>query len=127
MKKLLFTILLIAIPFIAQCEEFQEPFTCYPKLVQEVCAKHGFKLDIDPADRQPDSWGYIKSAGSWFSIFSYRSTSQEELKRLLTATNEYDALVVKMEEQSRILAICDISNDFIPDKCFEKGYPLEVK
>lgn len=63
----------------------QIDFSCYPRRIQEEFAKEGIKLDLDPVDRTEDSWGFLKSEGSRYFIYTYYPVTQEDFK-LITKT-----------------------------------------
>ena len=94
----------------AFADKLQVPFPCYPKKMQTVYAKHGIKLDLNAEDRTSPawfirklyqyknakwfdkvynsrvivpykgSWGFIKSEGNCFWIYTYYSLKTEDFE-----------------------------------------------
>ena len=91
MKKIIFLILFLfcLFCFSAYADELQQPLTCYPKKVQEVFSKYDLKIDLYPEDRISDSWGFLRSYGNNFSIFTYKKLTKEELKLTIKIMREY--------------------------------------
>ena len=62
--------------------ELKIPFNCYPKQIQTKLAERGYKLDLSANDRDENSWGFLESRGSSYSIFTYQSVDKETFKVL---------------------------------------------
>ncbi len=69
-------------------DELQVPTSCYPKKVQAKFEEYGLRLDLSPNDREEDSWGFLVSKGSNFSIFTYRSMSKSDFERITKILGE---------------------------------------
>ncbi len=69
-------------------DQLDVPFSCYPKKVQAKFEEHGLRLDLSPNDREEDSWGFLQSRGSNFSIFTYRSMSKSDFERITKILGE---------------------------------------
>jgi hypothetical protein len=80
MKKLLVVILLMFIASVALADKLIIPFSCYPKEVQARLATKGFKVDLDPNDRDVNSWGFIVNEGTRYTLVTYMPVSIEELQ-----------------------------------------------
>ena len=85
MKNIIFAflfILLLLFVLISSvfADELRVPFSCWPKDLQTKFAETGRKLDLSANDRTKDSWGYIESKGSQFSLFTYRSVTPEDFE-----------------------------------------------
>lgn len=81
MKKLL-VLLLLLIPILCSADEFQIPFACYPKQVQQDFALYGYKLDLSGNDRTPDSWGFLENKGDNYIIYTYRAVTKQDLETM---------------------------------------------
>ena len=84
MKKLFFiTILLLFLTTSVFSDEFQIPFSVYPKQLQAKFKEHNIKLDLSGNDRTENSWGFIENRGTSFTIFTYRNITTEEMDVML--------------------------------------------
>ena len=63
-------------------DEIQVPFSVYPKQVQKVFAKYGYKLDLSALDRTKKSWGFLESKGTKYYIYTYQSITKRELEEI---------------------------------------------
>ena len=88
MKKIIFLILFLFC-FTVHADEFQQLFTCYPKKVQEVFNRYDLKIDLHPEDRDFSSWGFIRSYGNNFSIFTYEKLTKEKIALTMKIMKEY--------------------------------------
>ncbi len=88
MKKIIFLIILL-IAFNCYADEFQQIFTCYPRKVQEIFNRYDLKIDLRPENRTLDSWGFIRSYGNHFSIFTYRKLTKEKIALTMKIMKEY--------------------------------------
>jgi len=79
MKKLILTLLFILITTHAFADKLEIYFDCYPKEVQEMFHKRGYKLDLSGNDRTRKSWGFIVSEGSRYFIYTYKALTMDEL------------------------------------------------
>ena len=61
-------------------DELNIPFSCWPQDLKKNFEQSGRKLDLSPAERTEDSWGYIWSEGSTFKIFTYKSATPEDFE-----------------------------------------------
>ena len=60
------------------------PFDCYPKEIQAKFADTGRKLDLSGNDRTQDSWGFIVNEGTNYTIYTYKSASDEDLRVVMS-------------------------------------------
>ena len=74
--------LILLITTLSYADEISVPFACYPKKVQEVFALNNLKLDLSGNDRTPESWGFIENKGTSFTLYSYKTLTKDELKRI---------------------------------------------
>lgn len=58
---------------VAFADRIDVPLSCYPKEIQAKFEKKGKKLDLSANDRDENSWGFIESKGSSYSIYTYRA------------------------------------------------------
>ncbi len=78
--KICLVLLILLLPLTCFSDTFKIPFSCYPKKVQAEFAKYDIKLDLDGNDRTEDSWGFIKNQGTVYIIYTYRITTNKDLK-----------------------------------------------
>lgn len=71
MKKAMLIIVFMFITTSLFADRVDIPFSCYPKKIQAAFAERGKKLDLSANDRTDDSWGFIESKGSNYSIYTY--------------------------------------------------------
>jgi len=71
-------VLLLMCASMAYADKLIIPFDCYPKEIQTQFAETGRKLDLSGNDRTRESWGFIVNEGSQFTIYTYKSASQED-------------------------------------------------
>ena len=78
--KIIFLVLTLLLFFnIAFCDELRIPYSCFPQALQKEFKKNKLKLDLDPVKRNKKSWGYLKNEGSSYKIYTYRSTTPQDL------------------------------------------------
>lgn len=78
MKIILIILFLSILITSAFADELQVPFSCYPKVLQELFAEKGYKLDLDGSERTPDSWGYLYNKGANYTIFTYETITEQD-------------------------------------------------
>ena len=84
MKKIIpILLILIFICGIAFSDTFIIPLSCYPRELQKEFADTGRKLDLNGIDRTKDSWGFIRSEGAKYQIYTYRSATDEDLNVIM--------------------------------------------
>lgn len=83
MNKLFLLLFLIIFSFTAKSDELQVPYSCYPRELQAKFAEYDVKLDLSANDRTKDSWGFLKSKGSKYSIFTYESATEEDFNLIM--------------------------------------------
>ena len=88
--KILIIILLLLITTSCFSDELQLPFSVYPKKLQAKFIEKGYKLDLSANDREEDSWGFIVSEGTKFSIFTYHPVTQKEMQDIIKIMGEED-------------------------------------
>lgn len=99
MKKLLLPILLSLFLITSlRADELIIPFPCFPQALQKKFAHYKMRLDLDPAKRNKKSWGYLKNEGAMFTIYTYKSVTQEEFKIILKIVREVDREQNKKEK-----------------------------
>lgn len=59
-------------------DEIRIPFSCWPKELQQMFLEYNRKLDLSANDRTNNSWGYIASQGSSYSIFTYLPVTEDD-------------------------------------------------
>lgn len=64
--------------------------SCYPRELQKEFLDKGYVLDLNGIDRTKESWGFLVNEGNQFSIYTYQSLTDEELKDMLTLLNVED-------------------------------------
>jgi len=79
MKKYILLLLLVLAVNVS-ADEINIPFSCWPLELQHEFGKKGLKLDLTAGERTDDSWGYIDSKGSSYSLFTYRSATIEDFE-----------------------------------------------
>ena len=80
MKKLFILIAILLITSSAYSDELRIPFQCFPKDLQMDFEDAGLKLDLSANDRTKDSWGFVVSKGSSYSIFTYKAITKDEME-----------------------------------------------
>ncbi len=88
MKKIIFIILLLVVCNFAFADKLQIDFQCYPKELQAVFAKYGYKLDLRAEDRDKDSWAFLRSEGAKYYILTYYSVTEEDFNIVTKVTWE---------------------------------------
>jgi len=91
MKKFITFIILLFIVNISFADTFKIPQECYPKEIQKLFRKKGYKLEVTSEKRSKDSWGFLRNEGNEFSICTYKSVTEKELKDMLEIMNEYNS------------------------------------
>jgi len=71
-------------------DELMIPFSCHPQILVKKFAKQKMKLDLDPSIRTKDSWGFVKNEGANYTIYTYKSVTQEELIIVLKIAREIE-------------------------------------
>jgi len=77
---LLILFLALNITIGAYADELQIYFDCYPTEIQAEFNKVGKKLDLSANDRTKESWGFLVSKGTHYSIFTYNSVTPQDLE-----------------------------------------------
>ena len=88
MKIFIIAIILLSFITLSYADEIKIPVSCYPKEVQAKFLEHGYKLDLSANDREKDSWGFLVSRGSEFSIFTYKQIDVTTLNNIQTIVME---------------------------------------
>jgi len=86
-KQGLITILLMLIVSVGNADVLIARHDIYPKELQKQFSERGYKLDLNGNDRDEDSWGFLVNEGSQFKIYTYKSTTDEELKMIMEIVN----------------------------------------
>ena len=66
------------------------PFSCFPKELSVQFKEAGLSVDVKAEDRTKDSWGFIKSEGNEYTIFTYDTVSTEELELIKQVAFEHE-------------------------------------
>jgi len=56
------------------------PFSCWPQNLKTAFNETGRKLDLNSSDRDNNSWGYLVNEGSSFTIYTYKSVTNEDFQ-----------------------------------------------
>ena len=91
MRLSIIVILILLIASLSYADTFKIYYDCFPREVQKIFKDNGFNLDLDANDRTPNSWGFIRSEGEWFSINSYKPATAEEMEKLRIIISDYMA------------------------------------
>ena len=83
MKILAVILAILLTGLIAFADQLIVPFDCYPKELQKECMERGYKLELDPIERTPESWGFLVNQGSQHTIYTYKGTTQADLEMLM--------------------------------------------
>lgn len=79
----LIILILLFITTTAYADQFEIPFSCYPKQLQKQFADEGKKLDLSGNDRTLESWGFIENKGTTFIIYTYKSATDEDFTLIM--------------------------------------------
>lgn len=71
-------------------DEIGIPFSCWPLQLQQEFGKLGIKLDLTANERTFDSWGYIDSKGSSYSLFTYKAAKPEDFELIKDITHKIE-------------------------------------